>query len=367
MKRFFPTLIIASLLGCTDGSKGEAPALKEIGTMPSTEQGFEQGVSACYAATHENYLLIAGGCNFPETPAAEGGAKRYYKGIYRAALGDTLAWEKRGELPTASGYGANIQTTDGRWIIAGGMNSDSATAAVISIDLTTECAVEQLPPLPCTIDNTAGSAASGKVYIVGGNANGKPSNRVFVLDLENIAEGWHELPPMPSRPRVQPVCAAGSNALFVWGGFCPADSIGDAITHTDGLCYSFATGQWSTLPDATINGEAITLSGGTATLINDSTIVATGGVNRDIFTDAISGTYALIDKADYMLQPCEWYRFNHRLMKFDTKSGNWSLIDQNRAYARAGALILSHNNNIIYIGGELKPGIRTPQIHRYKQ
>ncbi|MBQ2779287.1 MAG: cyclically-permuted mutarotase family protein [Bacteroidaceae bacterium] len=366
MKRILSILISASLLGCTGGSKGEAPALKEIGTMPAFESGFEQGVSACYAATHDDCLYIAGGCNFPETPAAEGGAKRYYKGIYRASLGDTLQWQKVGHLPVASGYGANIQAGS-RWIIVGGMNGEGASAEAISIDLADACKIEKLPPLPCTVDNTAGAAACGKLYIVGGNADGKPSKRVFVLDLEKSAEGWHELPPMPSRPRVQPVCAASNSALYVWGGFCPADSAGGAATHTDGLCYSYATGRWSPLPDVTIEGEAITLSGGTMTLRDNSTIIAAGGVNRDIFTDAISGTYALIDKADYMLQPSEWYRFNPRLMRFDTESGLWSLIDKNSAYARAGALILAHKSDIIYIGGELKPGIRTPQIHRHRK
>lgn len=365
MKKLLFILISASLLGCANSREGEAPALKEIGTMPSFEAGFNQGVSACYAAAHDNTLYIAGGCNFPEKPAAEGGSKRYYKGIYKATIGDTLVWEKAGELPVESGYGATVQYKD-QWIIAGGMNSDGLSSTVISIDLANSCKVEELPALPCSVDNTAGTIACGKLYIVGGNANGKPSNRVFVLDLENSAEGWKELPTMPSRGRVQPVCAANSNALFVWGGFSSADSIGAAITHSDGVCYNFATNSWESLTDITIDNETITLSGGTMAHLDEDKFIAAGGVNREIFTDAISGTYSLINKADYMLQPAKWYRFNPRLMAYDINNGHWELLDNNEAYARAGALILHYKENIIYIGGELKPGIRTPQIHRYK-
>ncbi len=365
MKKFLSILISASLLGCTGGPKGEAPALKEIGTMPAFEQGFEQGVSACYAATFDNALYLTGGCNFPEKPAAEGGAKRYYKGIYRAALGDTLQWEKVGELSAASGYGANIQDGN-RWYIVGGMNNDGASSAVIGIDLSDACKIEILPDLPCAVDNTVGAVACGKLYVAGGNADGKASNRTFVLDLKNVNDGWQELPLMPSRGRVQPVCAANSAALFVWGGFSPADGNLPAEVHTDGWCYSFVTGEWTPLPKSVAAGEEVTLSGGTMALLNDSTMVAAGGVNREIFTDAISGTYALIDKADYMLQPSEWYRFNPNLLKYDVAKGEWSVIDKNAAYARAGALMLPYNGYIIYIGGELKPGIRTPQIHRYR-
>lgn len=365
MKKIFSILISASLLGCIGGSTGEAPALKEIGTMPAFEQGFEQGVSACYAATCNDMLYIAGGCNFPEKPAADGGAKRYYNGIYRAALGDTLLWEKVGELPQASGYGANIPSGS-RWYVVGGMNGDGASASAIYIDLSDGCKIEKLPDLPCAVDNTAGTVACGKLYVTGGNADGKASNRTFVLDLNNSAEGWQELPAMPSRGRVQPVCAANSDALFVWGGFSPVEGESPAEVHTDGYCYSFATGKWTPLPKSVVDGVEITLSGGTMALMNDSVIVAAGGVNREIFTDAISGRYALIDKADYMLQPSEWYRFNPNLLTYDIRRGIWSVVDKNVAYARAGALMLASNGYIIYIGGELKPGIRTPQIHRYR-
>lgn len=365
MKRILSILISASLLGCTGGSKGEAPALKEIGTMPAFEQGFEQGVSACYSATFDNALYLAGGCNFPEKPAAEGGAKRYYKGIYRATIGDTLQWERVGELPAASGYGANIQDGN-RWFIVGGMNGDGASSSAISIDLGDACRIERLPDLPCSVDNTAGAVACDRLYVTGGNADGKASNRTFVLDLNNATAGWQELPLMPSRGRVQPVCAANSTALFVWGGFSPVDGNLPAEVYTDGCCYSFATGVWTPLPKSIAAGEEVTLSGGTMALLNDSTIVAAGGVNREIFTDAISGIYALIDKADYMLQPSEWYRFNPNLLTYDTEKREWGVADKSSVYARAGALLLSYNGYIIYIGGELKPGIRTPQIHRYK-
>lgn len=365
MKKILLILISASLLGCVGSPKGEAPALKEIGTMPAFEQGFEQGVSACYAATFENTLYLTGGCNFPVKPAAEGGAKRYYKAIYRAAIGDTLQWEKVGELPWTSGYGANIQYGS-KWYIVGGMNDDGASSQAICIDLAGGCKIEKLPGLPCTVDNTAGTVACGKLYVTGGNADGKASNRTFVLDLKNVTAGWQELPLMPSRGRVQPVCTANSTALFVWGGFSPADGDLPAEVHTDGWCYSFATGVWTPLSKSIAAGDEVTLSGGTMALVNDSTIVAAGGVNREIFTDAISGTYALIDKADYMLQPSEWYRFNPNLLAYNTEKGKWSVLDKCSVYARAGALMLSYDGYIIYIGGELKPGIRTPQIHRYR-
>lgn len=64
--------------------------------FPKSEKGIESGVSACYSGILSGKLLIAGGCNFPGTPASEGGKKKYYQGIYVAEMNpDTLLlWKK---------------------------------------------------------------------------------------------------------------------------------------------------------------------------------------------------------------------------------------------------------------------------------
>ena len=63
-----------------------------------------------------------------------------------------------------------------------------------------------------------------------------------------------------------------------------------------------------------------------------------------------------------MLQSEGWYRFNDRLLVFDTRSEQWEIVARNSLFARAGALLATDGENLLYIGGELKPGIRTPEI-----
>ncbi len=362
MKKLLFIFIGIALLGCTSSNKGACP-FKEIGTMPHFEQGYEQGVSACYAAIYDGYIYIAGGCNFPTIPAAEGGSKRYYRGIYRAMLGDTLTWEKASLLPEASAYGVSV-TNGSKWYIAGGNDEKQSTQAVYCIDLADNCHIDTLPPLPCTIDNAAGAFAGGKLFIAGGNASGKPSARVFMLDIANKSKSWSELPTPPSRPRIQPACASTDKALYIWSGFCPADSCSPATVHTDGLSYDYSQKSWSTLQHIAPGNNKISLSGGTATALNNTTIIAVGGVNSEIFTDAISGKYSLISKEEYMLQPAEWYRFNPHALQYNTQNNSWQIIYSDPSFARAGAIVIHNDDAIYYIGGELKPGIRTPQIHR---
>src|SRR5574344_1795645 len=74
--------------------------------FPNQERGYEKGVSACYAGCIDGYLIMAGGCNFPDTPVAQGGKKKYYRGIYAAKISsDTiLQWKRVGNLPEESAY-----------------------------------------------------------------------------------------------------------------------------------------------------------------------------------------------------------------------------------------------------------------------
>ena len=61
--------------------------------LPALSVGGTQGVAAAYAGTVGDAIIVAGGCNFPDAPAAEGGAKVFYKDIFAFQKG---AWTKVG-------------------------------------------------------------------------------------------------------------------------------------------------------------------------------------------------------------------------------------------------------------------------------
>ena len=141
-------------------------------------------------------LLIAGGCNFPGTPASEGGKKKYYQGIYAAEMNpDTLFFgNKVGELPVPAAYGVSVSCADGI-ICAGGMNEHGALTTVYKIQWNEKkgkVSLETLPDLPYALDNMYGTLVGNQLFITGGNRNGKPSNSFLSLDLDNLAAGWHE-------------------------------------------------------------------------------------------------------------------------------------------------------------------------------
>lgn len=343
-----------------------AQHVRSVAGFPAAEPGYSLGVSACYAGQIGDYLVVAGGCNFPEA----GKPKKYYAGVYAARIDRaTLQWRLVGFLPEAAAYGATVASGDSLLFI-GGNNTDHALAAVYSVRLNsagTDVSINRLADLPATADNMAVALAGNDVFVVGGNQNGKPSNAVlrYKLGASSVNQATNSTSAVnlriPGAPRVQPIAAAYNNRLYVWGGFY-ADGEQSKV-HTDGYVYDVNAKEWGALSaPCSADGDEMTLSGGIA-WADGNRLYATGGVNRAIFLDAISGRYECVEKDDYLKQSIDWYKFSGNLYVFDAVAGQWlTTTFANRALARAGAQVVPTTLGVYYIGGELKPALRTPEI-----
>lgn len=305
----------------------------------AAEPGIEHGVSGAFGGMMGEIPVFAGGCNFPfedpiSVPASD---KTFYCGIYNGLNGQRI-----GSLPVKTAYGASAQTEKGL-VMAGGSTRDAWL-------LTPDGKLQDLPKLPQTVDNAYGAAIGNRVFIAGGNIDGKPSRGIIALDLDHIREGWKLIALMPGLPRVQPVMAAAGGKLYIWGGFYGGEP---KTVHTSGLCYDPANDSWSELPEP---APGVTLSGGVAVALGPNQIVCTGGVNRQIFLDAITN-----QAPDYLEHPIEWYKFNGRVYIFHPLDQTWNRLDHKPQQARAGAsTAILKDGSILLMGGELKPRVRTP-------
>lgn len=339
----------------------------EIDEAPDSEEGIACGVSAAFAGMADGRVIKAGGCNFPENPMAPGSVKKFYQAIYevtRDADGNVNT-VRIGALPEAIAYGASVTTPDGLVIIGGTTASEGLnTVYKINVDADNKAVVTSLPSLPAKIDNMSGAWLDGKIYIAGGNVDGAPSNAIFCLDPAKLDKGWKRLADFPGNPRVQPVIAGSTNAkgeprLYLWGGFAGKGENREASLETDGFEFNPSSGKWKAIAGPqTEDGEAISTGGGIACVLPDGRIVVTGGVNKDVFLGALRN-----QPADYLSHPIDWYRFNARVLVFDPKKGKWEIAANDSETARAGAAAaVTPDGEVLLIGGELKPRIRTPKI-----
>lgn len=328
--------------------------------LPGLAVGCDQGVSGAYAGIINGQLVVAGGCNFPNTPAAEGGAKMFYNHIY--ALQNNR-WNRVGNLPTQTGYGASISTDDGI-VCIGGTDGNKSLTDVIQITLNgTQASTTALPSLPTGIDNFAAAydKAGGYIYVAGGQSNGQPSQKVWRLAYPS-GKGWEALPDMPGKGRVQP-CVIVQNGnvgacLYVFGGFTPAidkEHPQTADVQNAGLCYNLKTGSWSETSPI-LAGKA-GLVGAVAVASGSQHILFFGGVNKDIFTQALRAP-----EEGYLTHDAEWYQFRKDILVYNTITNAWSLSQGDARFARAGAQIVTDGNQWNLIGGETKPGIRSTDV-----
>lgn len=329
------------------------------------ERGIEKGVSAAFAGKIGDKLILAGGCNFPNTPAAEGGKKVFYKGIYASDYyaDGSLKWKKVGSLPEPLAYGASVSVSEGI-VLIGGNNDKGATNKVQFLSLVKgKVKLTELPDLPYKLDNFAAAAIGRRIYVCGGNLNGVPSNNVAYIDLDNIKDGWKAVKAFPEHERVQPVAFSlndsnGERCLYVFGGFSPKHSDKDATLSVSGYKYSPSKDCWAKVATPVgLDGIEISLGGGVATELTNNTAIAFGGVNKDIFLSALRKA-----EKDYLTHPVEWYRFNKKILIYDSIKDIWREVYSTDKTARAGAVIVNDGAVIYSINGETKPGIRTPGV-----
>ena len=341
----------------------------------------QKGVSATYSAFLNGKLVVAGGANFPGKLGFEGGSKAYYDVILALDTTEGKTWKIVGKLPKASAYGVSIQTSETAYWIGGETSSGALTDVYkVSFNNTDSIQLESFPSLPITMDNFAGCALNDLIFVAGGNNNGKPGNGFYCLDTES-GSTWNELKPFPGMPRVQPVLAGieidGKQYVYLLGGFFGGNESDKPQMLTDVYRYSISENSWEKVADQIdeVTQKPFSLGGATAMPINNRYILCLGGVNYEVFLNAITAQYDINfnktltaeDKKlqnynfskEYMTQPVEYYNFNKECRLFDSENNSWKTIDITSDAARAGATLVFSKNTFYAIQGELKPGVRT--------
>lgn len=368
------------------------PHVSRVGSTPDEDKAYAKGVSGAYGGMLDGHLILAGGANFPEVPAAEGGVKRYYDAIYATAgrvyestgqqvNGSTgqqvnrssLRWQKVGVLPVPMAYGVSVTDREGVTIV-GGCNGAGGLSLAFRISRRGGALhMEQLPELPCALDNMGGARLGDRIYVVGGLSDGQPSAAMYAYDF-NYGE-WFACAPLPN-PRLQPVCVAQDGHLYVWGGYLqPTDSLGrvlgeQCVVYSDGYVYDPQADKWAPVASpADAEDHLLTLSGGSAVAWGSDEILAVGGVNRNIFLGGIQGLFPM---PEYLQHEPEWYRFNPNILVYSTVTGRWRTLTQSSLAARAGASLVAspqpsseregEAKAAFLLGGELKPGIRSTDV-----
>ena len=327
---------------------------------PQLDPAYAKGVSGHIAGEPRPGLLVmAGGCNFPDRPAREGGAKRYYSEIYTAdylgavhlacetkASGLDMGWKLVGHLPHPTAYAA-FQLYDDQLIVAGGQSAagDLRDAYIIQLSDSLGVEITPLPSLPEPRSGMASTRIENVLYLIGGRVNGKLSNTVLSLDLSRPQKEWREETPYPHSPFLKLVAmtnqgesdtSSGVPYLELMGSFTGVDEPDQRVqADVTYMTYTPQTKQWQTYkiaPDDPI--AAYGFGGGYASGCDAG---FSGGVRADLFVTALQrekdlraakakGNRRLVKRLQaeqraYLSHDPAWYGFCSEWYSFDKSIG----------------------------------------------
>lgn len=384
------TLLLFALfslsIGFATNKKGETPPIHfewgEISSIPPLKgQSKQPGLAGAFTGIHNNALIIAGGANFPNGPAWEGGTKVFHKNIFvlEKTAGNTHQWfeEKQFSLAQKIAYGLTVTTPNGL-VCVGGTDGKTLHASVFYIkwdDQQKEIEIENLPSLPLPLANMAGGLIGNKIYVAG-SSEGDHNKYFWCLDLEAPETGWTTLPVWDGAPRTHALGVVqnnGENDCFylIKGRYRGKSQV--SKLHSDSYVYNPKTNRWTNL-GVHKNSEGLEspLSAGTGLAIGANHILLFGGAEGSTFNrleklGADLSSEVEKTKVNSLLKERDSILINHLgfskdIWAFHTITQTWAKIGELPFGSQVTTTALRWDDQILIPSGEISPCIRTPQI-----
>lgn len=357
-------------------SKTNSTALPNL---PAQTKGSPSlGFAGMMGGAHKDVLLVAGGANFPDGLPWEGGKKVYSDKIYILKEGQWLVSKER--LPSPLAYGASVSIPEGILVMGGedGMATSDKVFLLQYDSQNEKLDIHEFPALPKPLVYSSAVVEDDFVYVVGGKNSNKSVNSFYRLSLTDKSK-WEKLKDFPGTPRALHATAVqetkDSRKLFVIGG---RNQIAGkkSETLTDYLSYDLKEGVWENEGEVKINGEPRVLMGASTETMGSMHLMVYGGSDAVLFdqlenialqlgeTQNDSIAAKLIAKRDKILNTHPG--FSKEILAYNSITKKWFVYDSLPHKIPVTALSFKKGDAFFIVSGEVSPGIRTPNVRKYK-
>ncbi len=305
------------------------------------------GLGGAFAGISRGCFLLAGGTNFPAGPPWQGGQKAWHDAIYLLPA-DSAHWQFAGRLPRPLAYGVSV-TTDHGVLCIGGSDASRHHAEVHLLELRNRTFVlRSLPPLPHPLAYACGALLDQVLYVAGGlEAPDSTSalRRFYSLDLRANHPQWVALEPWPGPGRMLCVAAVQTGSFFLFSGVSlTADANGKTLRSYLRDSYRFSPGAgWSSVAPVP---RPVVAAPSPAPPFARSKILVLG---------ADDGSTAGFEP------PQAHPGFSKAMFVYDTTDNSWTAAPM-APMACAATPIVPWNQSFVIPSGELRPGVRSPQV-----
>ncbi|MDI6046111.1 kelch repeat-containing protein [Flavobacterium yafengii] len=384
MNKYFSSLILSLLIMSTTDALSQKKAVnhiewKKTAQLQNADGSISLGFAGAINGITNDVLIVSGGANFQYKMPWEGGKKHYSKEIYvLQKCNNTYSWNKevQSTLPEPIAY-CGSTSTDLGVVYVGGENENglSNKAFILKWNASkNEIDTKPLPNFPVAITNIGLTHIGNVVYAIGGDEATKSSDLFLSIDLNSNNPEWKTLPKLP-------IALANSVAvvqkdkdgttIYVIGGRTKTTS-GISDLHNTTFVFNIKKQIWESRANISDGKNTTNFSAGAGVAVGNHSIVIVGGDNGETFhkietyLSQIAQTDSPQEKAKLAAEK-NLLNTNHDgfykgILVYDTRNDSWSTIGELPFLAHVTTTATLWNDEIVLSNGEIKPGIRTPDV-----
>ena len=368
-------LIMSSTIGLAQKTTVSKVEWKKAAQLQNADGSLSLGFAGPINGISNDVLIVAGGANFQDKMPWEGGKKHYSNEIHVLQKeGDQYHWNKKvaSTLPEAIAYPGNTTTNLGV-VYVGGENENGLSNKAYLLKWNAaknEVETNPLPDFPIAITNIALTHNENVVYAIGGDEAKKSSDLVFSIDLNTEKPEWKPLPKLPFA-LANSVAIFQNDKIFIIGGRTKTAS-GISDLHSTTLVFDLKKQTWENKAYISDGKHKTTFSAGAGVSFGKEYIVIVGGDNGNTFhkietyLSQIAEATSEEEKTKLITEKnilnTTHKGFYNDVLLYNTRTDKWSKIGELPFLAHVTTTATLWNDTIVLSNGEIKPGIRTPDI-----
>ena len=341
-------------------------------------------------------LVVAGGANFPADRPWEGGKKIYHVGFFSLPLAESGEWTRLENWPERVAYGMSVSLPDGSCLFMGGKRFDealgreTALASVSRVKIEGgKVVIEKGPDLPLALTEGTAGVVGDRVIVLAGATNSDEkfasSRRAFLLDSSAPFTEWtwdeiawpEAAPGVPARGRMHAIAGVFDDTFYLFAGRDTADPAApDAAADDrvfgldflrDSYAYDLDQAKWKRVADLP---RGLSAAPSTAVRVGVTHLLVLGGVNVPFLREQIAA------RPETNGQGTAHPGFPATVWGYDTLTNTWAKVgtmpkqvkpdhETNPAASRWAPVttpVVISEAGILIPTGEIKPGIRSPQV-----
>lgn len=311
------------------------------------------GFAGGFAGIHRGHLIAGGGANFPDGVMPwDGGKKVWHDRLFSLDLRTPDAtWKPAGNLPSRNGYGVSLTIVEGI-VILGGSDETRHLAEVhlMTLDGKRQVMFRPLPALPEPLAQMCGAVIGRTIHLCGGITSPSATAalaRHWILDLDAPSKGWVEAAQLPAAGRILATAAAVGDQFIIAGGCSLAPDASGKVARTYLTdVWKFAAGKWSRLADLPRPSVA---AASPAPVLGDSFFIVSGDDGSQVGLPS----------------PAAHRGFTPEVLACSVTENRWTAAGRLTVPAPVTLPTAPWQNGSIFFNGEVKPGVRTPQVFHF--